>query len=255
MKISILILGKNKYKDYSIDNHQKLFKLFDKNNIKYEIIYNTKDKNTTIYSGLSQITDFYEGIGKCKYNNFIKLRTDIYISDIVLLDIFNTITNYNKKYTISYGNKIFFNKNNEIEYKCEIQEKKFINKKKGEGMNDLIIISNKKNLKSHHILETFNEMPHRFRRNGNKAFKKIFKKNIYNTKEITNKAGLIWHIRDGIFNYKKINVNQNLIAYVNYEKLLKQQLQKVNKNKIVKEKINTYKNTINYYEQILKIKK
>lgn len=254
MKISILILGKNKYKDYSIDNHQKLFKLFDKNNIKYEIIYNTKDKNTTIYSGLSQVTDFYEGIEKCKYDNFIKLRTDIYISDIILLDIFNTIINYNKKYTISYGNKIFLNENNEIEYKCEIQEKKSINKKKREGMNDLIIISNKKNLKSHHILETFKEMPHRFRRNGNKAFKKIFKKNIYNTKKIINKAGLIWHIRDGIFNYKKKNVNQNLIAYVNYKQLLNQQLLKVNKNKIVKEKINLYKNAENFYANKLKNK-
>lgn len=114
MKISILILGKNKYKDYSIDNHKKLFELFDKNNIKYEIIYNTKDENTTIYSGLSQVTDFYQGIIKCKYNNFIKLRTDLFLSDIVILDILNSLINYDNNYTIAYSNEIFYNKRNKI---------------------------------------------------------------------------------------------------------------------------------------------
>ena len=114
MKISILILGKNKYKKYSKDNHKKLFKLLDINNIKYEIIYNTKDENTTMYSGLSQVTDFYEGIVNCKYDNFIKLRTDLFLSDIVILDILNSLINYDNNYTIAYSNEIFYNKRNKI---------------------------------------------------------------------------------------------------------------------------------------------
>lgn len=246
MKISILILGKNKYKDYSIDNHQKLFKLFDKNNIKYEIIYNTKDKNTTIYSGLSQVTDFYEGIEKCKYDNFIKLRTDLFLSDIVILDILNSLIEYDNNYTIAYSNEIFYDKKNKIINKCIIQKTIIKSKKKKEGMNELILISNKKNINDSKIVKTLKKMPDRYQKIGNRAWRLVFNNDL-----IISKLGSFWQIRDTITSYNQ-NINENLVAYICYKHLLEKQLQ--SKNKINEQKINIFKNALNLYEKILNIK-
>ena len=71
---------------------------------------------------MSQVTDFYKGIEKCKYDNFIKLRTDLFLSDIVILDILNSLINYDNNYTIAYPDEIFYDKKNIIKNKCIIQK-------------------------------------------------------------------------------------------------------------------------------------
>ena len=245
MKISILYLGKNKYKKYSKDNHKKLFKLLDINNIKYEIIYNTKDENTTMYSGLSQVTDFYEGIVNCKYDNFIKLRTDLFLSDIVILDILNTLINYDNNYTIAYSNEIFYDKKNKIINKCIIQKTIIKSEKKKEGMNELILISNKKNINDSKIVKTLKKMPDRYQKIGNRAWRLVFNNDL-----IISKLGSFWQIRDTITSYNQ-DINENLVAYICYKHLLEKQLQ--SKNKINQQKINIFKNALNLYEKILNI--
>ena len=247
MKISILYLGKNKYKKYSKDNHKKIFELFDKNNIKYKIIYNTKDENTTMYSGLSQVTDFYEGIGKCKYDNFIKLRTDLFLSDIVILDILNSLINYDNNYTIAYSNEIFYDKKNKIINKCIIQKTIIKSEKKKEGMNELILISNKKNINNSKIVKTLKKMPDRYQKIGNRAWRLVFNNNL-----IISKLGSFWQIRDTVTSYKP-DINENIVAYICYKHLLEKQLR--NKNKIIEHKINTYTNALIFYDKILKINK
>ena len=89
-------------------------------------------------------------------------------------------------------------------------------------------------------------MPDRYQKIGNRAWRLVFNNDL-----IISKLGSFWQIRDTITSYNQ-NINENLVAYICYKHLLEKQLQ--SKNKINEQKINIFKNALNFYEKILNIK-
>lgn len=224
--IAFIYIGEPRFQKLGKHNHKMIFDKLKELNIKFNIYDFTSKKRITKYTGLSQVTNFFNSIEKTNEHILVKMRTDMYMSDEIKLNIIKNIQEIIKDNSKVFGYK---GKNKELKQKYK--------KSEDSVFGDYVIIIHRNNInydKDNIYKEIKNN---RIRDAGHRCFPLMIK----NKESIYKIFGKIFPIR---IKMTIKNQNMNLIIYYYYVKLYEFSKQVINPSEKRKNITLDYKNTI-----------
>ena len=224
--IAFVYIGEPRFQKLGKYNHKMIYKKLNELNINHKIYDFTSNIRITKYTGLSQVTNLFNAIQKTNEHIIVKMRTDMYMSDEIKLNIVKNIQEILKDNSKVFGYKGKY---------TELKESK--NKFEDARFGDYVIIIHRNNI-NHEKEEIFNTIKSsRIKTAGHRCFPLMIKdkSNIYKT------FGKIFPIR---IKMTLKNHNMNSVIYHYYLKLYESSKQTINPTETRKNKTLDYKNTV-----------